>query len=105
TGVSWTRVLGSAQTGGAAETHDLVIDQTNPLILYAAVEGSGVWKTTNGGTSWSKLAGGLPTSGFGRIDLGIDPNNALRIFASFSAGSFLGTWRSTDGGTSWTQVA
>ena len=37
----------------------LVIDPTNHLILYAATYGGGVFKTTNGGTSWTAVSNGL----------------------------------------------
>lgn len=104
-GASWTRVLGSSQTGNSTLTHGLVIDPTNPSILYAGVDGSGVWKTVNGGTSWSLLAGGLPTSSVGQIVLAVNPNAPSNLYASVhnsSAGGLLGVFKTIDSGSTWT---
>ena len=106
-GTTWTLVLGTAQTGVTSYAYDLVLDPTNPNVLYAAVGGSGVWKTTNGGTSWSKLSGGLPVSSLGRVDLAMSPANSQTLYAVFeraTAHTQLGTWKTTNGGSSWTAL-
>jgi hypothetical protein len=66
---------GRAGTGfwGWAPVHDLLRSTTDPNILYAAVNGSGIWKTIDGGTTWNLLSGGLPITGVGRLDIGIHP--------------------------------
>ncbi|HTX39718.1 MAG TPA: hypothetical protein VME43_32095 [Bryobacteraceae bacterium] len=80
-GRTWTRQLFVNPTTGAV---DLVIDPQNPQVLYAALydamrypwkiqdggPGSGIYKTTDGGKHWDKLANGLPQGILGRI--GID---------------------------------
>ncbi len=77
---------------------DLVMDPTNPDILYAAMwererrawnfveagEGSGIWKTTDGGQSWMPIHGnGFPTGeGVGRIGLDVYPGNPNIVYAA-----------------------
>jgi len=86
---------------------DLVMDPSNPNVLYAASyqrrrapwgyngagPGSGIWKTTNGGKSWTKLTGnGLPTNPIiGRIGLDIARSKPQTIYASIEVGPTGGT--------------
>ncbi|MXX58609.1 MAG: glycosyl hydrolase, partial [Rhodothermaceae bacterium] len=93
-GETWTKTLYISDKAGVI---DLVIDPTNPDILYAAgwhrerrawnfVEGgsgSGIWKSTDGGDSWDRLsAEGLPSGDtVGRIGLDIFPGNPEILYA------------------------
>ena len=93
-GETWTQTLFISDTAGVI---DLVIDPLNPDILYAVgwdrerrawnfVEGgngSGVWKSTDGGTSWERLAAeGLPSGDtVGRIGLAIFPGDPQILYA------------------------
>jgi len=86
---------------------------TNPQVMYFgtgegwfnadAIEGLGIWKSTNGGTTWTRLTS---TSNFAYVqDLQID--NAGNVYASLrnrTATQALGIQKSIDGGLSWTQV-
>jgi hypothetical protein len=58
-----------SKSGG--ETTDLVMDPTNPNILYAALAGQGIYRTTTGGAGgnadWAQLSAGLPTSDISQI--------------------------------------
>ena len=79
-GATWEKVLYVNPKIGII---DLVMNPRNPEVLYAAaydkqrlpwqmINGgpeSGIYKTTNGGRNWTKLAGGLPTGRIGRIGL------------------------------------
>jgi photosystem II stability/assembly factor-like uncharacterized protein len=69
--------------------------------------GSGIYRSTDGGTSWQRLAGGLPPPGanVGRIGLGMAPANPDRLYAIYvdTTGVFSGFFSSTSGGDSWTQ--
>lgn len=87
----------------------LVIDQTNPNSMYAgtgegwwnsdAIQGSGILKSTDGGTNWSVLAN---TTAFQNINrIAISPTNSSVLLAAVQPG---GVYRSTDAGTTWTQV-
>lgn len=114
-GASWQKVLYINETTGAA---DLVIDATNPRILYAAMwdhqrtpweirsggEGSGIHKSTDGGASWQKLEGGLPEL-TGKIGLAVSPANPDRVWAIVEAeGKKGGLYRSDDGGSSFSHI-
>ena len=93
-GQTWTQTLFISDTAGVI---DLVIDPLNPDILYAVgwdrerrawnfVEGgngSGVWKSTDGGISWERLAAeGLPSGDtVGRIGLAIFPGDPQILYA------------------------
>ncbi|RMH20318.1 MAG: glycosyl hydrolase [Acidobacteria bacterium] len=94
-GSTWERVLAgeNPRTGFV----DLVLDPANPEVLYAAAwerfrrpwdfteggEGSGIYKSTDGGDSWTRLAGGFPRGAHvGRIGLAISKSAPQTIYAS-----------------------
>jgi photosystem II stability/assembly factor-like uncharacterized protein len=114
-GTTWEKVHYVSEDAGAA---DLAMDMTNPRILYAAYwdhrrlpwlvrsggEGSGVWKSTDGGDSWTELTEGLPEL-MGKIGIDVSRANADRVFANVEAGDGKGgVYRSDDGGATWTQT-
>ncbi|MCC7052737.1 MAG: glycosyl hydrolase [Gemmatimonadaceae bacterium] len=114
-GTTWQQVLFLNDSTGAS---DLVMHPRNPRILYAGMwraerkpwtmisggpEG-GVYRSTDGGDTWTKLAGGLPTGIVGKVGLAISPANPDRIWALVEAEPAGGLFRSDDGGTSWTRV-
>ncbi len=120
-GTTWTRVLaGDNDTTGAV---DLAIDPTNPNRIYAAMwdhlrepdlrtyggVGSGVYRTTDGGTTWSRLTNGLPAAAStnGRIGLALAPSNPQRLYviSNLTSGFFQGFYQSDNGGDSWTKLA
>jgi hypothetical protein len=70
----------------------LAIDPTNPNILYAGMRQGGVFRSTNGGASWTQLLGG--TSGTHDYEIVIDPANpahlllmSVQILESFDSGA------------------
>ena len=121
-GETWKNVL-SAATGSA-----VVFDPSNPSTVYAAlgdfcgascgVMGNGVYKSTNGGATWTIQAGSgataFPTTKVGRIALAIAPSTPSTLYAAIEDGSqlvsssptapLLGVWKTTDGGNSWTEM-
>ncbi|PWL39589.1 glycosyl hydrolase [Flagellimonas aquimarina] len=114
-GNTWENVLFVDENTGASS---LSMDMTNPLILYAAMwehrrypwkiesggENSGLYKSTDGGTSWKKLKEGLPTA-FGKAGISVSRANADRVFAVIEAeGKKGGVYRSDDAGKKWTQI-
>lgn len=114
-GASWKRVLYVDSTTGAS---GLTLDMKNPLILYAAMwqhqryphtmesggESSGLYKSTDGGTTWQKLKDGLPKS-FGKSGISVSRANPDRVFAVIEAkGKKSGVYRSDDAGKKWRQV-
>jgi hypothetical protein len=120
-GASWQQVLYVSDSTGA---NDVVINPVHPDTVFCATwervrrytyrraygpEG-GVWRSIDHGTTWTKLAGGLPvpSDGMSRIALGIAPSLPSTIYAqiiSQSGGSYdgLGFYRSLDGGDTWTR--
>jgi photosystem II stability/assembly factor-like uncharacterized protein len=110
-GKTWQRVLYvNDQTGGI----DVQYDPADPNSVYAAVlqtvrkpwifqsggTGSGLYRSSDGGTTWQKLRGhGLPGGIWGRI--GVAPtSNSQRIYALIDANNG-GLYRTDDGGASW----
>ena len=94
-GDSWTQVL--AANNDWAGASDLVIDPSRPDVLYAALwdrrrtpwefteagEGSGLYKSEDGGRSWRQLTGGLPTgSEVGRIGLAVARSQPDTVYAT-----------------------
>ncbi len=87
----------------------MAIDPTNPNVLYAgtgegyfngdSVRGAGIFKTTDGGTTWSQLASTATSEWFYVDRLAISPVNNQIILAATRTG----IWRSTDGGLSWSR--
>ncbi|BAU52152.1 WD40/YVTN/BNR-like repeat-containing protein [Mucilaginibacter gotjawali] len=114
-GKSWERVLYKDENTGAIQ---VTIDPTNSNIIYADLwagrqgpwengewEGteSGLFKSTDGGTTWVKLTKGLPSAadGLGRIGFCIAASNPKRMYACVDATKGGGLYRSDDGGESW----
>ena len=110
-GATWTLLLkGENTTSGAS---DLSMDATNPRILYAAFwdhqrqpwfvrsggPGSGIWKSIDGGDTWTRLTQGLPSL-MGKIGVAVSPANPDRVFAIVEAEKG-GLYRSDDAGKSW----
>lgn len=112
-GATWTLVLKGVN--GFSGASDLSMDATNPRILYATFwdhqrtpwmvrsggEGSGIWKSVDGGDSWTRLGEGLPSL-MGKIGISVSPANPDRVFAIVEAERG-GLYRSDDAGKSWSR--
>ncbi len=112
-GATWSCVKSvSAYTG----CNDLVMDPRNPNVLYAAFHQrmrkvftyigggpeSALYKTTDGGTTWKKLEGGLPGGDVGRMGLAISPVNPDVLYTVVEAKDDKGgIYRSENQGASW----
>ncbi len=99
-GNSWsTRLSGSAS--------DVAVDPVDPNVIYVAMHGDGVYRSTNGGTSFGRLSGGLPAVGadFHRILIDVSVSNPQVLYAALIDGSagLYGFYKSTDGGSTWTE--
>ena len=116
-GATWSAVLTISKDTGIS---DIVFDPRNPDIIFASAyqrrrhvgqmigggpEG-GIYKTTNGGKTWTKLTKGLPAGDMGRAGLAVDGRkNPATVFALIDAKRpESGFFRSDDGGNSWTRI-
>ncbi|MBL8175643.1 MAG: glycosyl hydrolase [Bryobacterales bacterium] len=113
-GLSWQKILDRGPKAGAV---DLILDPSNPRILYAAFwevyrkpwtlesggPGSGLWKSTDGGDTWSDLSRkpGMPKGLLGKIGITVSPVNPDRLYAIVEAEDG-GVFRSDDAGENWT---
>src|SRR3954451_17189898 len=117
-GESWQKVLYKDEHTGAV---DLAFDPANPQTVYAVLwqarqgpwengafsgPNSGLFKSTDGGTSWKQLTGGLPSFAqwLGRIGIGVAPSDPARMYALVESRENGGLYRSEDAGASWRLV-
>lgn len=116
-GKTWKAVLTASEHTGVA---DVVLDPSNPDIVYAAtwqrrrhfytlINGgpeSGLHKSTDGGTTWTRLRGGLPFGDLGRIGIDVSPADPNVVYATVeAAGQGSGIYRSADKGASWERTS
>lgn len=116
-GKTWEKVLFISEQTGAA---DLEFMPSNPEIIYATVwlaerkpwtiisggEENGVYKSVDGGDTWTKLEQGLPTEIVGKIDLAVSPANPSLLYALVEAPDGKGgLYRSNDQGESFVHVS
>ncbi len=126
-GETWERVLFAGENAGAS---DLVMDPTNPRILFAGFwqmqidtwsrrsggQESGLYVSRDGGDRWTRLTDdGLPEPPWGKIGLTMSGDDPRRVYALIETSSnrdfassdpFQGVlWRSDDGGESWAMTS
>jgi photosystem II stability/assembly factor-like uncharacterized protein len=116
-GKTWQKVLDISENTGINEVH---MDPQNPDIMYASsyqrrrhtwvlIDGgpeSTVYKSTDGGNSWSKADRGLPGGDKGKIGLAISPHNPEVLYAIVEAAEDQsGFFRSDNRGASWRRMS
>lgn len=98
------REIGPSNMGGRVD--DFAVVESNPTIVYAGLASGGVWKTVNGGTTWTPLFDNQPLASIG--DITIAPSDPDTVWVgtgeannrqSSSWGN--GVYKSTDGGRTW----
>ena len=115
-GKTWERILTRGNKAGAI---DLVLDPSNPNVLYAGFwevnrkpwtlesggPGSGIFKSVDGGDTWTELTRnpGLPRGMIGKVGLTVSPANPDRVWALVEAEEG-GVFRSDNAGRTWTRV-
>lgn len=116
-GKTWRKTLFANDQAGVV---DLIIDPTNPRILYASTwrvqrtpyslssggEGSALWKSTDKGETWTQISKheGFPEGTLGIIGVTVSPVNNQRVWAIVENKDDGGLYRSDDGGDTWKQV-
>jgi photosystem II stability/assembly factor-like uncharacterized protein len=110
-GKTWEKVLYINEKTGCA---DVSIDPSNTNIIYATTwefrrmpyafnsggEGSGIYKSTDGGKTWKEVINGLPAKPFGRVALALAPTASNNLFAIVESNN-TGLYISRDGGETW----
>ena len=114
-GKTWKNVLHVSDEVGAA---DLELQPGNPRVIFACmwhgqrkpwtiISGSrdgGIFKSADGGDTWTKLTGGLPDQLFGRSNVAISAASPNRIYALIEAKPGSGLYRSEDAGATWSLI-
>ncbi len=116
-GETWTCVKSVSPYTGC---NNLVMDPRDPKVLYAAFHQrqrkvftyigggpeSALFKSADGGATWSKLSGGLPGGELGRIGIDVSPVNPDYVYAVVEADpKKAGIYRSTDRGAGWEKMS
>jgi len=115
-GKTWKQIYTRGPKAGAV---DLILDPNSPNVIYAAFwdmhrlpwdlesggPGSGLFKSTDGGDTWTDLSRnpGMPKGVLGRIGVTVSPVNSDRVWAIVEAEDG-GVFRSDDAGKTWTKV-
>ncbi|MEE4273931.1 MAG: hypothetical protein V2I67_19795 [Thermoanaerobaculales bacterium] len=111
-GDNWELILSIDEDTGCA---DLDMDPQEPRVLYAAMwqfrrypdyftsggPGSGLYRTTDGGESWTELTDGLPSGEKGRIAIAIAPSRPAVVYATVEGEEDTALYRSDDLGNHW----
>ena len=116
-GKTWKKVLYVNNQAGAS---DLVMEPGNPAVFYAGSwriqrtpysmesggQGSGLWKSTDGGNTWKNITAnkGLPKGLWGIVGVAVSPSNTDKIYALIENPSG-GLFVSNDAGDTWTLVS
>ncbi len=117
-GQTWQKVLYINDSTGAV---DVLVHPTQPNIVYATTwqrvrrphrrdyggDGSGIYKSTNAGQTWTELTNGLPAGpNIGRIGISVCRNQPEVLYAVYAdrIGFFDGVYKSIDNGLSWTEL-
>lgn len=113
-GLTWRKTLYVNEQAGCS---DLVMDAENPAVLYAGTwrvirtphslesggEGSGLWKSTDAGETWTNIsnATGLPKGAWGIVGVAVAPSNSNKLYAIIENEKG-GLYSSSDAGETWT---
>lgn len=99
--------LGPGNVGG--RTRALIVDPRSPQTLYAGGVAGGVWKSTDGGASWTALDDLAPNLAIG--SLAMDPSDSNIVYAGTGEGFFnedavrgAGIFKTRDGGLTWERL-
>lgn len=100
-----------ADSGGySGRVSSIGCSAADPDLYYIGGADGGVWKTTDGGATWTPLTDHMPTTAIGAI--AVDPTNDQVVYAGTGEANYanhsrygLGVFKTADGGATWTQLA
>ncbi len=95
---SWTRTSG--WNPGVGRVVCIAVEPVNEQLIYVGSPTGGLWKTTDGGTSWTVLTDDMPVMDVWSVT--IDPLDTSKVYMGTSGGGVL---KSTDGGQNWTTLS
>ena len=116
-GKTWNNVLSVNEWTGVT---DVVINEQNPNILYAATwqrhrnvasymgggPGTSIYKSTDYGNTWIEIKNGLPNSNLGKIGLAISPFDSTIVYAAVETDRRNGAvYKTTNSGGSWKKMS
>ena len=90
---TWTHVTG-------ADGMECIVDYSNTNIMYSTSQNGSVYKSTNGGNSFSGITGSIGENGAWVTPFTLDPVNSSTIYLGYSE-----VWKSTNGGGSWSAIS
>lgn len=102
-GTSWTQL--ATMPASTSDIKEFAIAPSNNQVIYVLKTG-GVYKTINGGTSWTNVTGTIPVGSAQPEYVCVDPtdaNNAWVVLSGYSSGNKV--FVTTNGGTSWTNIS
>ncbi len=105
-GANWTLIgpKSTALNGGNGRVAAVRVHPTNASIVFACAPAGGLWKSTNGGSSWTGISDAIAV--LGATDVAFDPTNPNTMYLVTGDGDAgdavsTGIYKSTDGGTTW----
>lgn len=102
-GTNWTQL--ASNINGTTDIREISVCEANTNVIYISTP-NGVWKSNDGGASFSSLNSGLPTSSASVTNVKADPtdpNTAYVTFSGFSAGNKV--FKTVNGGNSWQNIS
>jgi hypothetical protein len=99
--------LGSGWNGGNGRVNCITFHPSNSNIIYLGTPAGGLWRTTNGGTSWSPRTDGIPSLGVSGVAVNPDATSTVYILTGDGDGIqtySVGVLKTTNGGTTWNET-
>jgi hypothetical protein len=106
-GTTWSATNGGANIDGSNPTLSLAVSATDADTAYVGTAPvyarSHIFRTANGGTSWTNITGSLPDRY--PMDLAVDPTNAGIVYLAMGGFGSGHLYKSTDAGTTWNDIS
>jgi len=110
-GKSWQsindlRIKGETSDNPPAKIFSILVDPTDPDVIYAGTMGMGIYKTENKGRTWKKINNGINLVGQRPTiyDIAVDPKNGDNLYLAGITNDYGKIYKSTNGGGEWREV-